>query len=209
MQASSNLTSSHSKLRDAVLDRLQVRGLINRSDAGESTTELHRQSTHHLQLAVSGWHSSFFQLTKHHRDYIHSLHSWLRLTLYRLDDSKENGSKGIVPAASESASKIYCWKSTCLSEANPQKSISPLYYAAGGFTPQSHSAAKDAAGGFTPQSHSAAKAPTVVSEPGLSNSACDKYPLKRLSGSLCRRDRARSKGSNYGPRGEGEIVLFP
>ncbi|XP_031483272.1 protein ROLLING AND ERECT LEAF 2-like [Nymphaea colorata] len=85
----------------------QVRGLINRSDVGESTTELHRQSTHHLQLAVSGWHSSFFQLTKHHRDYIHSLHSWLRLTLYRLDDSTENGSEGIVPAASESASKIY------------------------------------------------------------------------------------------------------
>ncbi|KAF3796305.1 hypothetical protein EJ110_NYTH03780 [Nymphaea thermarum] len=85
----------------------QVRGLTSRSAVGDSTSDLHRQSTHHLQLAVSGWHSSFSRLIKHHRDYIQSLHSWLRLTLQRIDDSPETLPAATVPLASESASRIY------------------------------------------------------------------------------------------------------
>ncbi|CAN6479565.1 unnamed protein product [Victoria cruziana] len=84
----------------------QVRGLTSLAAVGDSTSDLHRQSTHHLQLAVSGWHSSFLRLIKHHRDYIHSLHSWFRLTLQRVDDSSEVPA-ATVTTASESASRIY------------------------------------------------------------------------------------------------------
>ncbi|MCL7045470.1 hypothetical protein MKW94_023024 [Papaver nudicaule] len=64
----------------------QVRGLINRADKGESTTELHRQATRHLESAVSSWHSSFCRLIKFQRDYIQSLHSWIKLSLQPIKD---------------------------------------------------------------------------------------------------------------------------
>lgn len=64
----------------------QVRGLINRAAKGESTTELHRQATRHLESAVSAWHSSFCRLIKYQRDYVRSLHSWLKLTLHPIKD---------------------------------------------------------------------------------------------------------------------------
>ncbi|RZC48059.1 hypothetical protein C5167_040998 [Papaver somniferum] len=64
----------------------QVRGLINRADKGESTTELHRQATRHLESAVSSWHSSFCRLIKYQRDYIQSLHSWIKLSLQPIKD---------------------------------------------------------------------------------------------------------------------------
>ncbi|XP_047315003.1 nitrate regulatory gene2 protein-like [Impatiens glandulifera] len=59
----------------------QVKGLINKTTKGESTTDLHRQSTRDLESSISSWHSSFFNLIKFQRDFIHSLHSWFKLTL--------------------------------------------------------------------------------------------------------------------------------
>ncbi|KAL1190896.1 Nitrate regulatory gene2 protein [Cardamine amara subsp. amara] len=59
----------------------QVRGLINRSGKGESTSELHRQATRDLESAVSSWHSSFSRLIKFQREFIHSVHAWFKLTL--------------------------------------------------------------------------------------------------------------------------------
>ncbi|KAJ0254875.1 Nitrate regulatory protein2 protein [Hirschfeldia incana] len=59
----------------------QVRGLINRSNKGESTSELHRQATRDLEAAVSSWHSGFTHVIKFKRDFIHSVHAWFKLTL--------------------------------------------------------------------------------------------------------------------------------
>ncbi|EOA23518.1 hypothetical protein CARUB_v10016712mg [Capsella rubella] len=59
----------------------QVRGLINRSGKGESTSELHRQATRDLESAVSSWHTNFSRLIKFQRDFIHSVHTWFKLTL--------------------------------------------------------------------------------------------------------------------------------
>ncbi|XP_077244972.1 nitrate regulatory gene2 protein-like [Tasmannia lanceolata] len=67
----------------------QVRGLVNRSTEGESTSDLHRQSTRHLESAVSAWHSSFSRLVKYQREYVRSLHGWLKLTLIHLDNDPE------------------------------------------------------------------------------------------------------------------------
>ncbi|GJU57237.1 nitrate regulatory gene2 protein [Tanacetum coccineum] len=59
----------------------QVRGLVNRSTKGESTSDLHRQATRDLEAAVSAWHTSFCRLIKFQRDFIKSLHGWFKLTL--------------------------------------------------------------------------------------------------------------------------------
>ncbi|XWS77323.1 hypothetical protein CRYUN_Cryun01aG0251100 [Craigia yunnanensis] len=59
----------------------QVRGLINRSGKGDSTSELHRQATCDLESAVSAWNTSFCRLIKFQRDFISSLHGWFKLTL--------------------------------------------------------------------------------------------------------------------------------
>ena len=69
----------------------QVRGLVNRTVKGESTSELHRQATRDLESAVSAWHSSFCRLIKYQRDFIQSLQGWLRLTLIPLDNDNING----------------------------------------------------------------------------------------------------------------------
>nr|XP_029119983.1 nitrate regulatory gene2 protein isoform X2 [Elaeis guineensis] len=69
----------------------QVRGLVNRSSAGEPTSDLHRLATRDLEAAVSAWHSSFNRLIKYQRDYIRALYSWLRLTLYQV--SSDNPQK--------------------------------------------------------------------------------------------------------------------
>ncbi|KAI8572418.1 hypothetical protein RHMOL_Rhmol01G0196700 [Rhododendron molle] len=63
----------------------QVRGLVNRSTKGESTSDLHRQSTRDLESSVSAWHSSFCRLIKFQRDFICSLHAWFKLTLLPLN----------------------------------------------------------------------------------------------------------------------------
>lgn len=67
----------------------QVNGLVNRSRAGESTSDVHRQATQDLESAVSAWHSSFCRLVKYQRDYVRSLHGWLKLTRIHVDDEKD------------------------------------------------------------------------------------------------------------------------
>ncbi|KAK3157150.1 hypothetical protein QOZ80_2AG0116850 [Eleusine coracana subsp. coracana] len=62
----------------------QVRGLVDNSMA-ESTSDLHRLATRDLEAAVSAWHSNFNRLIKYQREYIRSLYSWLKLTLFQVD----------------------------------------------------------------------------------------------------------------------------
>ncbi|KAG4134490.1 hypothetical protein ERO13_D08G159700v2 [Gossypium hirsutum] len=69
----------------------QVRGLINRSGKGDSTSELHCQATRDLESAVSAWHSSFCRLIKFQRSFICSLHGWLKLTLLPVSNNNFNG----------------------------------------------------------------------------------------------------------------------
>ncbi|CAL0329502.1 unnamed protein product [Lupinus luteus] len=64
----------------------QVRGLVNQSSKGHSTSELHRQATRDLESAVSAWHSSFCRLIKFQRDFIRSLHGWFKLNLIPIDN---------------------------------------------------------------------------------------------------------------------------
>ncbi|XP_056856728.1 nitrate regulatory gene2 protein-like [Raphanus sativus] len=71
----------------------QVRGLINRSSKGESTSELHRQATRDLEAAVSSWHSSFTHVIKFQRDFIHSVHAWFKLTLLPVCHEDEAANK--------------------------------------------------------------------------------------------------------------------
>ncbi|KAK3433948.1 hypothetical protein EUGRSUZ_D01227 [Eucalyptus grandis] len=70
----------------------QVRGLVNRANKGESTSELHRQATRDLESAVSSWHSSFCRLIKFQCDFIRSLHGWFKLTLLPVDNDN-NGTQ--------------------------------------------------------------------------------------------------------------------
>ncbi|XP_062073198.1 nitrate regulatory gene2 protein [Humulus lupulus] len=71
----------------------QVRGLVNRTLKGESTSELHRQATRDLESAVSSWHSSFCRLIKFQRDFVRSLHGWFKLTLTPVDNDNVNGNR--------------------------------------------------------------------------------------------------------------------
>ncbi|KAM7275445.1 hypothetical protein ACFE04_017311 [Oxalis oulophora] len=71
----------------------QVRGLINRSTKGESTSELHKQATRDLESAVSSWHSSFCRLIKFQRDFIQYLHGWFKLTLIPVGNDNLNGNR--------------------------------------------------------------------------------------------------------------------
>ncbi|QHO39978.1 hypothetical protein HN51_006098 [Arachis hypogaea] len=68
----------------------QVRGLVNRSSRGDSTSELHRQATRDLESAVSAWHSSFCRLIKFQRDFIVSLHAWFKLSLVPVHNDNVN-----------------------------------------------------------------------------------------------------------------------
>ncbi|KAL4325979.1 hypothetical protein GQ457_11G000500 [Hibiscus cannabinus] len=69
----------------------QVRGLINRSGKGDSTSELHRQATRDLESAVSAWHSNFCRLIKFQREFICSLHGWFKLTLLPVSNDNVDG----------------------------------------------------------------------------------------------------------------------
>ncbi|KAL5728446.1 hypothetical protein ACHQM5_001528 [Ranunculus cassubicifolius] len=84
----------------------QVRGLVNQTSKGESTSELHRQATSHLESTISAWHSSFCRLIKYQRDYIRSLHGWLKLTFLQVDNT--NTSKD--PSSSELVAFLDEWK---------------------------------------------------------------------------------------------------
>lgn len=68
----------------------QVRGLVNRSTKGDSTSDLHRQATRDLEAAVSAWHTSFCRLIKFQRDFIQSLHQWFKLTLLPVNSEEVN-----------------------------------------------------------------------------------------------------------------------
>ncbi|XP_061375884.1 nitrate regulatory gene2 protein-like isoform X2 [Gastrolobium bilobum] len=68
----------------------QVRGLVNRSSRGFSTSELHRQATRDLESALSVWHSSFCRLIKFQRDFILSLHGWFKLSLIPVNNDNIN-----------------------------------------------------------------------------------------------------------------------
>lgn len=68
----------------------QVRGLVNQSTKGHSTTELHKQATRDLESAVSAWHSSFCRLIKFQRDFILSLHGWFKLNLIPINNDNIN-----------------------------------------------------------------------------------------------------------------------
>ncbi|CAN8310784.1 unnamed protein product [Cochlearia groenlandica] len=62
----------------------QVCGLINQTEKGESTSEVHRQVTRDLESAISLWHSSFCHIIKFQREFISSLHAWFKLSLIPL-----------------------------------------------------------------------------------------------------------------------------
>ncbi|XP_058086779.1 nitrate regulatory gene2 protein-like [Magnolia sinica] len=87
----------------------QVRGLENRSLAGDSTSEIHRQATRDLESAVSAWHSNFSRLIKYQRDYVRSLHGWLKLTLHPISDEKD---PSVVSSNVSSELSAFCdeWK---------------------------------------------------------------------------------------------------
>ncbi|KAK4411180.1 Nitrate regulatoryprotein [Sesamum angolense] len=71
----------------------QVRGLVNHTNKGESTSDLHRQATRDLESAVSAWHSSFCRLIKFQRDFVRSLHGWFKLTLIPVNSEPTNGNR--------------------------------------------------------------------------------------------------------------------
>ncbi|KAJ1415406.1 hypothetical protein SESBI_18097 [Sesbania bispinosa] len=68
----------------------QVRGLVNQSSKGHSTSETHKQATRDLESAVSAWHSSFCRLIKFQRDFILSLHGWFKLNLIPVNNDNIN-----------------------------------------------------------------------------------------------------------------------
>ncbi|KZV16207.1 hypothetical protein F511_32238 [Dorcoceras hygrometricum] len=57
---------------------------LNSIPSSSPTSEIHRQSTLQLELKAQQWHLSFCNLMKTQRDYVHSLTSWLRLSLFRV-----------------------------------------------------------------------------------------------------------------------------
>lgn len=73
----------------------QVRGLVNRSAKGESTSELHRQATRDLESAVSAWHSSFCRSIKFQRDFVRSVHGWFKLTLIPVDNDNVDNNNNV------------------------------------------------------------------------------------------------------------------
>lgn len=95
------------ELQDHIVQ--QVRGLVNQTSKGESTSELHRQATSHLESTVSAWHSSFCRLIKYQRDYIRSLHGWLKLTLLHVGTDNTNGTSD-PSASSELLAFLDEWK---------------------------------------------------------------------------------------------------
>lgn len=68
----------------------QVRGLVNHSSVGDSTSDLHRVATRDLEAAVSAWHSNFNRLIKYQREYVRALYGWLKLTLIRVGNENNH-----------------------------------------------------------------------------------------------------------------------
>ncbi|KAK7360236.1 hypothetical protein VNO77_02219 [Canavalia gladiata] len=73
---------------------------LNTIPSTNPTSESQRQSTLQLELEIQQWHHSFCNLLKAHRDYIHSLTSWLRLSLFQYRGNSLN-------ETTEESKKIY------------------------------------------------------------------------------------------------------
>ncbi|KAG7025344.1 hypothetical protein SDJN02_11839 [Cucurbita argyrosperma subsp. argyrosperma] len=82
----------------------QVRGLVNQTTHGDSTSDLHRQATRDLESTISAWHSSFCRLIKFQRDFIRSLHGWLKLSFLPVNNDNYTDNK--------EPSEVFCdqWK---------------------------------------------------------------------------------------------------
>lgn len=88
----------------------QVRGLVNRSTKGHSTSESHKQATRDLESALSAWHSSFIRIIKFQRDFILSLHGWFRLNLIPVNNDNNNSSISNKMEPSDAFSFCDGWK---------------------------------------------------------------------------------------------------
>ena len=98
----------HHQTQSSIVE--QVRGLVNRSSRGDSTSELHRQATRDLELVVSAWHSSFCRLIKFQRDFIVSLHSWFKLSLIPVNNDNINISISVSREPSDAFMFFDEWK---------------------------------------------------------------------------------------------------
>ncbi|CAN6279404.1 unnamed protein product [Urochloa humidicola] len=58
----------------------QLRGLSSRTSM-DPTTEIHHKATRALESAMAAWCAAMAAVAKHHRDYVHAVAGWLRLTL--------------------------------------------------------------------------------------------------------------------------------
>lgn len=85
---------------------VQQLSYLTASPLSSPTSDMHRQATLQLELEVDRWYSSFCNLVKSQRDYIHCLTGWLRLSLFQSYHHLEPLSKAQLP----STSNIY---STC------------------------------------------------------------------------------------------------
>ncbi|EPS68914.1 hypothetical protein M569_05851, partial [Genlisea aurea] len=74
---------------------------LNFAPSTAPTSEIHRQSTLHLELQAQQWHVSFCNLVKFQRDYIQSLVGWLRLSLSPLGSLKQDSSSPMVAFCEE------------------------------------------------------------------------------------------------------------
>lgn len=90
----------------------QVRGLVNQSSKGHSTSESHKKATKDLESAVSSWHSSFCRLIKFQRDFILSLHGWFKLNLIPVNNDNINNNKNNNSKREPSNAFFFCdeWK---------------------------------------------------------------------------------------------------
>lgn len=85
---------------------VQQLSYLTASPSSSPTSDMHRQATLQLELEVDRWYSSFCNLVKSQRDYIHSLTGWLCLSIFQSYHHLEWLSKTQLP----SSSNIY---STC------------------------------------------------------------------------------------------------
>ncbi|KAH7654356.1 Formin homology 2 domain (FH2 domain)-containing protein [Dioscorea alata] len=66
--------------------------LIDNQPGTEPTTETHRQATVQLENEVRSWYSSFCNLLRSQREYMHALNQWIRLTDCLPDSNDQTGS---------------------------------------------------------------------------------------------------------------------
>lgn len=66
--------------------------LIDNQPGTEPTTEMHRQATVQLENEVRSWYSSFCNLLRSQREYMHALNQWIRLTDCLPDSNDQTGS---------------------------------------------------------------------------------------------------------------------